>query len=115
MAGCPVGRFEALPPSDTETFPTKLTDDLSLSAYGLQDSCSIELLLKDLPWRDSDFEVQRKVMNGSVVCFKAMNYHKNAIRIDAQAAKAIALILAVRTMHLIICILMIVLQALNES
>jgi hypothetical protein len=76
-----------------------LQDHHMLSEYGLSNGSCLDLLVKDLPWRDSDLVVQRKVMNGSVVCFKSMNYLTNTIRIDDQAAKAIALILAVRRMH----------------
>ena len=77
----------------------ELLDDMPLSEYELQNHSLVELLVKDMTWRDKDLEVQQEIMHGSAVNYESMHYGRDA-QIDVQAAEAIATILAVRLIHL---------------
>ena len=79
----------------------ELHDDMPLSEYGLQNHSLVELLVKDMTWRDTDLEVQQQIMHGSAVHYESMHYGRDA-QIDVQAAEAIATILAVRLKHLLL-------------
>jgi hypothetical protein len=82
---------------------SEMQDDLRLSDYGLQNHAQVELLVKDLAWRDRDLAVQNKVMHGSAVEFDSTHNDRYAsAEIDTQAAEAIATVL-VRVSPLVLC------------